>query len=435
MMKNHRFTRITLRFLLPLILLAALSQIAVSQWKHQLSGTNEKLVAVVMLDSLDAIAVGNANAVLRTSNAGVSWFDEDTLVNSVHSYHAISFCDSLYGTLIGDQYVATTSNGGISWTPRTVPSTQQCLSVLTPGRGTIYVGSDSGWIYQSLDSGSTWNAVKASAWPIISFFRFNGEFLPGGPIYYCLTPHSVLSKAVYPSLNWQEYIIHNFDGLGSEACAGEFFGESYVQCVAGVFGDLAFVAGILTKPLGDTVWSGAQLSSTALGRFNGISAPSESIGYACGSSGIIFMSSDAGESWQQMSSGTRQNLNAIFFLNERRGIAVGDSGTILFTENGGTTGVPAEPSHLPKTIFLDQNYPNPFNPATSIRYRMSGSGFVSFRIFDVLGREVAILVEGTMAAGEHTVQWDAGELPSGVYFYELKVGSDFQQTRKMLLIK
>jgi hypothetical protein len=81
-----------------------------------------------------------------------------------------------------------------------------------------------------------------------------------------------------------------------------------------------------------------------------------------------------------------------------------------------------------------QNYPNPFNPTTEIRYRMSEFGFVSLKVYDVLGREVATLVDEEKPAGSYTVRFNATGLASGVYYCRLRAGS-FVETRKMAMMK
>lgn len=86
------------------------------------------------------------------------------------------------------------------------------------------------------------------------------------------------------------------------------------------------------------------------------------------------------------------------------------------------------------TFALFQNYPNPFNPITTIRFMLHISGFTSLKVFDVIGREVATLVNGEISAGEHSVQWNASGMPSGVYFYRLQAGN-YSATKKLMLIK
>jgi hypothetical protein len=100
---------------------------------------------------------------------------------------------------------------------------------------------------------------------------------------------------------------------------------------------------------------------------------------------------------------------------------------------------------LPKEFGLDSNYPNPFNPSTTIRYAMKEDGVVKLAIYNILGQNVATLVNGVVSAGYHQITWnavnDGGEdLPSGIYFYRLEVkpfsgGEGFVQSKKMLLMK
>jgi len=92
-----------------------------------------------------------------------------------------------------------------------------------------------------------------------------------------------------------------------------------------------------------------------------------------------------------------------------------------------------------KNIIVDefqlfQNYPNPFNPSTSIQYAVSSRQFVRLKVYDVLGTEIAVLVNEEKPAGTYKVEWDASRFSSGVYFYQLRAGS-FIQTKKMILVR
>ena len=83
---------------------------------------------------------------------------------------------------------------------------------------------------------------------------------------------------------------------------------------------------------------------------------------------------------------------------------------------------------------LNQNYPNPFNPSTKIGYSITQSGLVTIKVYDVLGTEIETLVNEEKPVGNYELNWNAANLPSGVYFYRLQAGS-FMQTRKMILLK
>jgi hypothetical protein len=89
---------------------------------------------------------------------------------------------------------------------------------------------------------------------------------------------------------------------------------------------------------------------------------------------------------------------------------------------------------LPLTFSLEQNYPNPFNPKTSISYQLSAVRPVTLKVYDLLGREVAILVNEVQRPGAYTVQFDGSNLASGVYYYRLVAG-EFVQTKRLLLLK
>ena len=89
---------------------------------------------------------------------------------------------------------------------------------------------------------------------------------------------------------------------------------------------------------------------------------------------------------------------------------------------------------LPTHFSLDQNYPNPFNPATTISFSLPSQSFVSLKVFDALGREVAGLISEEFPAGSYLQQWTAAGLPSGVYFYRLQAGL-FTETKKLVLLR
>jgi hypothetical protein len=90
--------------------------------------------------------------------------------------------------------------------------------------------------------------------------------------------------------------------------------------------------------------------------------------------------------------------------------------------------------HTPYAFSLKQNYPNPFNPETEIGFQIPVSGYVTLKVYDVLGREVASLIDGTRGAGDGKVRWNASSVPSGVYFYQLRAGASMA-TSKLIISK
>jgi len=98
------------------------------------------------------------------------------------------------------------------------------------------------------------------------------------------------------------------------------------------------------------------------------------------------------------------------------------------------SGVERRLHSAPTGYLLSQNYPNPFNPTTNFELRIANCGFVSLRVFDVLGREVAALMNEVKQPGEYNVVWDASKMPSGTYFYRLQAG-EFTEAKKLMIVR
>lgn len=98
-----------------------------------------------------------------------------------------------------------------------------------------------------------------------------------------------------------------------------------------------------------------------------------------------------------------------------------------------STDIPEVPD-VPIGFSLEQNYPNPFNPSTVISFKLPVVGEVQVAVYDVLGRKVATLVNGTMSAGSHQITFEAGSLSSGVYVIRMQAG-DFVDSRQIVLVK
>ena len=89
---------------------------------------------------------------------------------------------------------------------------------------------------------------------------------------------------------------------------------------------------------------------------------------------------------------------------------------------------------IPFTVELFQNYPNPFNPSTTIEFTLLKSEFVELKVFNILGKEVAIFVSNKLNQGNHTYQFDGKNLASGIYYYQLVAG-DYREVKKMILLR
>lgn len=118
--------------------------------------------------------------------------------------------------------------------------------------------------------------------------------------------------------------------------------------------------------------------------------------------------------------------------NEPTSISFDPGNWILKTLNSVVTDV--EDELQPNKFSLEQNYPNPFNPSTTIKFNLAANGLTTLKIYNVIGKEVATLINGQVEEGPHEITFDATNLPSGVYFYTLSSGS-FKETQKMILMR
>lgn len=120
-------------------------------------------------------------------------------------------------------------------------------------------------------------------------------------------------------------------------------------------------------------------------------------------------------------------------------IVIETTGFFFFDVNGDrydldSTSIKTETSFLPNTCHLSQNYPNPFNSETSIEYQLSQDAHVMLTVYDILGKEVEILIDESKPPGVYRYKWDADGFASGIYFYRLQAGN-YSRFRKMILIK
>ena len=168
-------------------------------------------------------------------------------------------------------------------------------------------------------------------------------------------------------------------------------------------------------------WSGEQVIAGNYGWFNAASS------YTKFSVPLIYFTNDTPDSatiWITASQDTSQ------------GNATASIGTVFFVDDlsfsGTATGV--EDNSQPLSFKLNQNYPNPFNPTTTISYSIPRSSFVTLKVYDILGNEVAALVNGDKAAGNYRIEFNGSKLASGVYFYRLTAGNK-TDVKKLLLTK
>jgi photosystem II stability/assembly factor-like uncharacterized protein len=318
-------------------------------------------------------AVGSSR-IMKTTDGGESWS-----VFSTDGYlHNIIFLDSLNGFAVGTKLLKS-ADGGNNWTQLDLPpNVDRIYDIDFADPTTTFIAGSgigsSGYIYKSTDFGDSWILNYTSSNNLTKIFMVDS--MNG---WAAGTSSSIL-RTTDGGMNWKK---SSFSGF---------------QFTASIF----FI--------------------------------NKNVGWVLREGGEILMTSDGGTSWN--SSAMKYPLaNDLFFINEHVGWMCGDNGTIFKTTNGGVTFVEDDTkSILPQGHFLSQNYPNPFNPSTKIKYYIPQQSFVNVKVYDLLGRAVATLVNEEKPTGNYEVEFNANSLSNGIYFYRLKANG-FVETKKMILLK
>jgi photosystem II stability/assembly factor-like uncharacterized protein len=347
---------------------------------------------IFVVDQNTIVAVGDGGTVMRTTDGGDNW----NMFNSgvTDDLLSVSFVDSfgICGAL--SQTILYSSNSGAFWNI-----------------------AQSGFF-----GGGFWGAHMLS--PQIGFVAGeNSIFQP------------LLGMTTDSGVNWD---FHAFYLDGSEGrVTGVDFTDMLIGYVsAGTF-DL-FGAIAKTTDSGNN-WVTTFFPDALLDIDFPISNASQ-VGYAVGDAGVILKTLNAGGNWLQQQSGTTLRLNKVHFLDFDYGFAVGENGIILRTTTGGEPVTPVEKENdLLLSFQLYQNYPNPFNPSTKIKFEIPGqarndNALVILKVYDILGNEVANLINEEKPAGIYEIEFDVGPLTSGIYFYRLEVDK-FVDIKKMIILK
>ncbi len=149
--------------------------------------------------------------------------------------------------------------------------------------------------------------------------------------------------------------------------------------------------------------------------------------------GKIFMVSNNGKKWTTIDEGMK-NVSVYSISVNSNFIYAGTSSGIWKRPLSEIISISNPNTSMPKNCILEQNFPNPFNPFTNIRYKINSRQFITLKVYDLLRREVVTLVGEEKPAGNYEVIWNAADLSSGVYFYQIKAGN-FTATKKLLLLK
>jgi hypothetical protein len=398
-----------------------------AQWQNQLSGTDEDLNDVAVLSQSNAVVVGNNGIILKTTDSGSNWI----LMNSGTTSHlnAVSFRNEQNGIAVGNGVICRTSDGGDNWLISPNSENLITVSYREPFFGIpILIGSNNGKLFASGDDGNSWcDTVLFPSEQIIAV-GFN---------YYTPNLHAPATYAAainYTSITYtpcsNPHLYENPINVVEDTLIGGEFSD-YGHYLIGYVKNFDPIPLLLVGTGWPTVWEPIYSFVPAPYVPLNITSIGQDI-YVCGSDGKIFKSTDRGDNWFEQTTGTNNDLKSISFWNDVIGYSVGKDGIILYTSNGGVSSV--DKIQQPIEYYLHQNYPNPFNPTTYIRYGIAESGYISLKVYDVLGNELITLVNEEKTAGEYMVKFNSKNLASGIYFYELKT-KEFIQIKKMVLTR
>ncbi len=433
-------------FLQSLLLFLLVSQICFAQWfwQNPLPQGNT-LYDVYVFDENNAIAVGEAGTLIRTTDGGTNWNSQTG--GGSDRLRSVYFEDANTGWIVGNNgTILKTTDGGTTWTLKTSGTTDPLYSVFFINLSTGWIAGEDNTILKTTNGGTDWIFQHSVVLPkSVESIHFTDE------------NNGCAAGVDYDGSNYFGVIIRTTDGGTSWTTQYSgywllsiYFTESNTGWAVG--------AGIILKTTdGGVNWS-PQITGTSYQLYSVHFSDSNfgwSVGYdANASSGIILKTTDGGINWNPTVIGADTVLWSVHFADLNTGWAVGDNGAILHTVNGGVTFLEeANIDKLPTEFSLLQNYPNPFNNSSVIRYSVPKSSQVTLKIFNTLGQETETLVNEEKSVGTYEVHWNAtsatGGLPSGVYFYQISAtpgggqagdpstssGQVFIKTKKMILLK
>lgn len=366
--------------------------------------------------------------ILKTTDGGANWtMLANEFKSQVYTFEVIT--PTLWCAAGSGNGLYRSTNGGVNWTKITSPVTTANMvfySIVFAGKDTGYVAGNSGNILKTIDGGQTWTKLTTKT--------STGTDVIG--------TSTIWDISIFDS---KTIIVSAIQGKVGKTADGGLTWEAQAPNIAGSLNvlkfkdDLTGYVGGVSKALSRTTDGGK--TWTAVDLPTAISTSSSIWGIAFGkttewivtSKGEICYSKDNGKTWNVVNNNTTVDLYNIEAFGDTVWV-VGNNGIILKGTPDKVDAVKHENSAVVSRFSLDQNYPNPFNPSTTIRYSTPKAGWVNLKVYNLIGKEVAQLVNSDQAAGTHIVKFDASNLSSGIYFYELRMGGNIT-TRKMLLLK
>ena len=355
--------------------------------------------------------------VFLSSDNGLNWTEVSTgLAAPEIEAIVISGEDIFVGTQGEGVFLST--NSGVNWTGVSNGLEDSDVTTLVVSGTYIFAGTSDG-VYITTDNGANWTAKNSG---LTSFFVWSMAI--SGTDLYVGTDGGVFHSTDNGE-NWVDISIGLPGGLGWQGSIGVNGAEIY-----------AGTSGLYRSTDNGENWTNVTEGLPNNGIFD-IKFSGNNV-FVLTNSGGISLSSDNGENWTLVNEGIVDSLIMTLAVTDSFLLAgSGSEGGIwrrALSEMITVTSVEDPSGSILSAFDLNQNYPNPFNPMTKIKFTIPKSGKVKLAAYNLTGEEVALLFDGIKHVGSHTVEWNAANFSSGIYFYRLQAG-DFTQTKKMVLLK
>jgi photosystem II stability/assembly factor-like uncharacterized protein len=382
-------------------------------WARQTSGTTNTLHGVSFTDANTGTVVGDDGTILRTTDGGSSWTPQAS--GTTKWLYGVAFIDANGGTAVGSGgIVLRTTNGGTTWTRQDSGATVSLLGVSFGDANNGTAVGDGGTILRTTNSGVTW--TRQGSWRTYIFSAVSFTDANTGTV---VGTDGIILRTTNGGATWDR----QFSGV-MNTLKGVTFTDANTGTVVGDGGM------ILRTTNGGISWL-RQASGTAY-TLNAVSFADADRGIAVGWAGTIVRTTNGGVTWKYEHSGTGNELFAVSFVNPNAATVVDEWGGILRSTR--EVAVEQVSDAMPTEYSLSQNFPNPFNLTTTIEFDVPKSGYITLKVYNVLGGEVATLVDDVLIPGRYAARFNAAGLASGVYFYRLQAGN-FVQVRKMILLR
>jgi len=403
-------------------------------WILQQNVTTEYLSAVFFIDVYNGWIVGAQGILLHTIDGGITW-SHQYLGNSC-TIPDVAFIDANHGLVVSDCFTLEgdygfcyrTSDGGVNWTASdALPRGLNAVSFADSKNGTVVGGDyafngtgESSGMYRTTDGGETWTDQTQTSHILqdVYYADANNGWAVG-------TGGTVL-KTSDGGATWEFQASGTIKDLNavSFADANNGFVVGQVGKILGTTngGIPVELTSFSTQSNGNNVLLKWSTATEINNRGFEVQRSSDNSEYTR----IGFVEGNGSATEQHTYSYTDKNLNKGKYYYRLKQIDL-DGGYKYSDVAEVTVNAPIE-------FSLQQNYPNPFNPETTIKYSIPEKLHVILKVYDILGSEIGTLINEVKPAGIYELNWSAVNLPSGVYFYQLKAGS-YIETRKMIMMK